>query len=80
MLNGCKSNEKVSKEVRDAEKMELQMDKEADKEYKAAVKQHHKSQSKQSKKIMKDMEKSSKKTNNFQKRSFWDRLFRRNCP
>ena len=80
LFNGCKSNEKVSKEVRDAEKMELQMDKEADKEYEAAFKQHNKNQSKQSKKIMKDMKKSAAKTNNSQKRSFWDRLFRRNCP
>lgn len=80
LFNACKSNEKVSKEVRDAEKLELQMDKEAEKEYEAAIKHHDKIQSKQSKKIMKDMKKESANINHFQKRSLWDRLFRRNCP
>jgi len=79
LFNSCKSSEKVSKEVKDAEKLELQMDKEADKEYEAAVKQHNKNQSKQSKKIMKDMKMSAAKTNKFQQRSLWDRLFNNNC-
>jgi hypothetical protein len=80
MLNSCKSSEKVSKEVKDAEKLELLQDKEANKEYEAAVKHHKKIQSKQSKKIMKDMKKSANKTNKFEQRSLWDRLFNNKCP
>lgn|GEM_PF-2584389 len=80
LFNSCKSSEKVSKEVKDAEKLELQLDKEADKEYNAAVKQHNKIQSKQSKKIIKDMKKSANKTNKFEQRSLWDRLFNNDCP
>ena len=79
LFNSCKSSEKVSKEVKDAEKLELQQDKEANKEYEAAVKHHQKIQSKQSKKIIKDMKKSAAKTNKFQQRSLWDRLFNNKC-
>lgn len=78
-LSSCKSGEKVSKEVRAAEKAEAQMQKEADKEYQQQVKRHYKMQSKQSKQIMKDMKRSGKNTNKAQQRSFWDRLFNNDC-
>jgi len=80
MLNSCKSSERISNQEKDAEKMELQMQQEADKEYEAAIKQHYKNQSKQSKKIMKDMKKSAARANKFEQRSFWDRLFNNDCP
>lgn len=78
-VTSCKSGEKVSKEVKQAEKAELRMQKEADKEYQQQVKRHYKMQSKQSKQIMKDMNRSGKKTNNAKQRSFWDRLFNNDC-
>lgn len=80
-FSGCKSNQRVSKEVRQTEKAEVRLQKEADKEYEAAVKRHNKMQSKQSKQIMKDMKRAGKKSNKGKQRSFWDRLFNKNdCP
>lgn len=76
----CKSGQKVSAGVRQAEKAEEQMIKEAEKEYAQAKKQHYKMQSKQSKEIMKEGKKQSNSANQGQQRSFWDRLFNRNCP
>jgi hypothetical protein len=78
-MSGCKTSEKVPKEVREAEKAEMQMDKEAQKEYELAVKNHKKMQSDQSKKIMRDQKKASKKFNKSKKRSLWDRIFNKNC-
>lgn len=69
----------MPKEVRDAEKAEMQMDKEAQKEYEFAVKNHNKMQSDQSKKIMKDQKKASNKFNKPKNRSLWDRLFNKDC-
>jgi hypothetical protein len=57
----------------------MKMDKEAQKEYELAVKNHKKMQSDQSKKIMKDQKKASKKFNKSKKRSLWDRLFNKDC-
>jgi flagellar biosynthesis component FlhA len=76
---GCKSGERVSKEVRQAEKAELQMQKEADKEYQKQVREHYKIQSKQSKQLMKEMKRQGRSTNRSKKRSFWDRLFNNDC-
>ena len=78
-FSGCNSGKGVSKEVRDAEKAETQMQKEADKEYEKQVKRHYKMQSKQSKQIMKEMKRSGKNTNKAQQRSFWDKLFNNDC-
>lgn len=78
-MSGCRSSEKVPKEVREAEKAEMQMDKEAQKEYELAVKNHKKMQSDQSKIIMRDQKKASKKFNKSKKRSLWDRIFNKNC-
>ena len=78
-FSSCKSGKEVSKEVRDTEKAETQMQKEADKEYEKQVKRHYKMQSKQSKQIMKEMKRSGKNTNQAQQRSFWDRLFNNDC-
>ena len=78
-FSACKSGSKVPKEVRQAEKAELAMQKEADKEYEKQVKRHYKMQSKQSKQIMKEMKHSGRKTNNSKQRSFWDRLFNNDC-
>jgi 3-hydroxy-3-methylglutaryl CoA synthase len=77
--SGCKSNQKVSSQVRDAEKAEEQMRKEEEKEYARARKQHYKMQSKQSKQIMKDGKMMSNAANKAQQRSFWDRLFNKDC-
>ena len=79
-FSGCKSSQKVPKKVKEAEKAEMQLDEEAQKEYEFAVKNHNKMQSDQSKKIMKDQKKASKKFNKTKKRSFWDRIFNKNCP
>ncbi len=75
----CRTSEGVSKEVRDAEKVQEQQEKEAQKEYEAAVKKHRNQQSDYAKKLMKDMKKQQKKNNKTRKRSIWDQLFRRNC-
>jgi len=75
----CKTSEGVSKEVRDAGKVQEQQEKEAQKEYEAAVKKHRDQQSDYAKKLMKDMKKQQKKNNKIRKRSIWDQLFRRNC-
>ena len=79
VFTGCKSGKKVSKEVKQAENAELQMQVDAEKEYEAAVKRHNKMQSEQSKQIMKDMKRAGRKTNNNKQRSFWDRLFNNDC-
>jgi hypothetical protein len=77
---GCKSGKRASRGVRDAEKVEAQMQKEEEKELEAARKRHYKMQSKQSHQLMKETKKQSKSANKGQQRSFWDRLFNRNCP
>lgn len=80
-MSACKTSEKVPKEVKEAEKAEMQMDKEAQKEYELAVKNHNKMQSQQSKQIMKDMKRAGRKQNKSKQRSFWQRLFnRKDCP
>ena len=76
---GCKSGEKVSKEVRETEKAEAQIQKEADKEYEQALKRHYKMQSRQSKQIIKDAKKQGKSANRAQQRSLWDRMFNKSC-
>ena len=75
----CKSGSKVPKEVKQAEKADARMQKEAEKEYEEAVKRHYKMQSEQSKKIMKEMKKSAKKKNKLHRRSLWDRIFHNSC-
>ena len=81
VCSSCKSSQKTSKEVRQTEKDEAKLQKEADKEYQDAVKQHNKMQSKQSKQIMKDMKHAGRRQNKSKQRSFWDRLFnRKDCP
>ncbi|PLX14870.1 MAG: hypothetical protein C0598_00330 [Marinilabiliales bacterium] len=75
----CKTKEKVSKEVREAEKIQEEQDKQAQKEYEQAVKEHRKKQSDYAKSLMKDMKKRQKKNNLVRKRSLWDQIFRRNC-
>jgi Flp pilus assembly protein TadB len=75
----CKSTEKVSKEVKEAEKIQEAQNKEAQKEYEKAVKEHRKKQSDYAKELMKRMKKQQKKNNIVRKRSWWDRIFKRNC-
>jgi hypothetical protein len=77
--SGCKSGQKTSKQVRDAEKVEEQMLKEEEKELAKARKRHYKMQSKQSKQVVKDGKKMSKTANKSQQRSFWDRMFNKDC-
>ena len=76
----CVTGEKVSQEVKEAEKVQQQQEKEAKAEYEEAVKKHRKEQSNYAKHLMKDMKKQQKKNNLSRKRSLWDRLFNRNCP
>jgi len=76
----CKPTEGVSREVKDAEKVQDQQEKEAMKEYEAAVKKHRDQQSDYAKQLSKDMKKQRKNNNKVRKRSLWDRLFRNNCP
>lgn len=78
MNPACKSTEKVSKEVKEAEKIQTTQDKEAQKEYELAVKEHRKKQSDYAKQLMKRMKKQQKKNNIVRKRSLWDRIFHRN--
>ncbi|PLX02303.1 MAG: hypothetical protein C0595_11375 [Marinilabiliales bacterium] len=75
----CKSTEKVSKEVKEAEKIQETQDKEAQKEYELAVKEHRKKQSDYAKQLMKRMKKQQRNNNIVRKRSLWDQIFRRNC-
>lgn len=75
----CKSTEKVSKEVKEAEKIQEVQEKEARKKDEKAVKEHRKKQSDYAKELMKRMKKQQKKNNIVRKRSLWDRIFRRNC-
>ncbi len=79
MITGCKSKEKIPKEVKAAEKAEAAEQKQAELEYKNAVKHHHKIQSPQTKKEMKEMKKRQKKLNKVHRRSLWDRLFNPGC-
>ncbi len=75
----CKTNEKVSKDVKQAEKTQEEQNKESQKEYENAVKEHRKKQSDYAKQLMKDMKKQQRKNNLVRKRSLWDQIFRRNC-
>ena len=79
LLPGCRTREKVPKQVRQAEKEQAAEEKQAEIEYKNAVKQHYANQSPQTKKEMKEMRKRNKKLNKVHKRSLWDRLFRPGC-
>lgn len=75
----CRTSGGVSKEVRNAEQVQEQQEKETQKEYEAAVKKHRDQQSDYAKKLMKDMKKQQQNNNKIRKRSIWDQLFRRNC-
>lgn len=75
----CRTTEKVPKEVKEAEKAEKQAQKEAEKEYKLAVKHHHEIQSDQTKKSMRELKKRQRKLNRSKKRSLWDQIFKNNC-
>ena len=75
----CKTTEKLSPEVKEAEKALEDEEKQMKKEYEAAVKTHRDQQSDYAKKLMKDMKKQRKKNNKIRERSIWDRIFRRNC-
>ncbi|NOX84533.1 MAG: hypothetical protein GXO86_00980 [Chlorobi bacterium] len=77
-MTGCKSK-KVPKEVRTAEKAQAAEQKEAELEYKQAVKHHRDIQSEQTKQDMKALKKQQKKLNRIHRRSLWDRLFRPGC-
>jgi len=75
----CKTSEKVPKEVKEAEKAELQAQKEAEKEYKLAVKHHNAIQSDRAKQNTKDLKKQQRKLNRSKKRSLWDQIFKNKC-
>ena len=79
IYSSCKSKEKVSKEVKAANKEQADFDKVTIKEYDDAVEKHQKQQSDYAKQMVKDMKKLEKRNNANRKRTFWDRLFRRNC-
>lgn len=76
----CKPTERVSREVKEAEDIQDQQEKEAIKEYDASVKKHRNQQSDYAKQLAKDMKKQRKRNNQVRKRSLWDRIFRNNCP
>lgn len=78
-FSGCRSSQRTSKKVKEAENAEMAMQKESDKEYNDAINQHNKMQSKNSKQTMKDQKKLAKKYNKSQKRSLWDRTFNNSC-
>jgi hypothetical protein len=75
----CKSGEKMPKEAIEYEKAELQAEKEAEDEYRAAIKHHLEIQSKQTKENAKLLKKQQKQVNKSKKRSLWDRLFNNKC-
>jgi len=79
LAQSCKTNEKVSKDVRQAGKIQEEQNKESQKEYENAVKEHRKKQSDYAKQLMKGMKKQQRKNNLVRKRSLWDQIFRRNC-
>lgn len=79
IMPACRTGEKVSSEVKQAEKAELQAQKEAEKEYELAVKHHQKIQSEQSRKSMKELKKQQRKLNKSKRRSLWDRIFNNKC-
>ena len=79
MTFSCKSSQKVSKEVKEAENAEMQAQREAEAEYSLAVKRHQDIQSKQTKESAKLLKKQQRKINKSKKRSLWDRLFHNKC-
>ena len=79
LATACKSSEKTSKQVQEAENAEMQAQREAQAEYELAVKRHQKIQSNQTKESAKLLKKEQKKINRSKKRSLWDRLFRNKC-
>ena len=79
ITSACKSGEKMPKDAIEYEKAELQAEKEAEDEYRAAIKHHQDIQSKQTKESAKLMKKQQKQINKSKKRSLWDRLFNNKC-
>ncbi len=79
MMGSCIFGKRSSSGMRQAEKMEKQMETESKKEKEAAIKAHNDRQSDQAKQMMKDAKKREKKANKNRKRSLWDRLFRKDC-
>ena len=69
-----------SKGTRNAYKAQKEAVKENNKEHEEMLKSHYEKQSDVTKQMMKDMKKENKKIKKIKKRSFWDRLFRKNCP
>jgi len=76
---GCKNTEKVPKQVKEAENAQAAEQKQAELEYKQAVKHHNDIQSDQTKQSMKALKKQQRKLNKIHKRSLWDRLFNPGC-
>lgn len=75
----CNSSKRVSKQVREAESMQEDLEKETLKEYEVALKKHNDQQSDYSKQLIKDMKKRERQNNRIRKRTFWDRIFNRSC-
>lgn len=68
-----------SKGQRHAYHMQKQSAREGAKDHEDLAKAHYERQSESSKRMMKEMEKENKKLKKNQKRSLWDRLFRKKC-
>ena len=79
MTSACKSSQKASKQIREAENAEMQAQREAEAEYSLAKKRHQDIQSKQSKESTKLLKKQQRKINRSHKRSLWDRIFNNKC-
>lgn len=80
LTQSCIFGKKGGKAVRQAEKVQKELDKETQAEFDKAYKQHMESQSELTKKQMKEMKKQQKRYNKPRKRSLWDRIFRNKCP
>lgn len=79
ITSACKSSEKTTKQIREAEKAEMQAQREAQAEYELAVKRHQDIQSKQTTESAKLLKKQQRKINRSKKRSLWDRIFNNKC-
>ncbi len=78
VFSGCRTSE-VSKEQVQMEKATNAEQEAYQKEYEDAVKKHNKMQSDHTKEMTKQRKKQQNNYNKAQKRSLWDRIFRKKC-
>ncbi len=75
----CRSSDVSKEQVKELEKVDNQEQEAYQKEYEDAIKKHNQMQSDRTKEMTKQRKKQQINYNKAQKRSLWDRIFRKKC-